>query len=229
MKAYEPIVGEILRGSGAKSVLDLPSGTGWMRRQLPDPSVALDGIDLYEAKPEGYRNFLNHDLDLAWPGSLGMYDAIVSCEGLEHIASPGLFLSSARDHLNPGGTLVITTPNTWHMAARLKYLTRGFFPGFPSLAGKIRKGSHMHIMPWSWPHLYLHLTLAGFEKIELHPCFGDDRTNFVDKMLAGLLRSNPKRKARKAKDAEEKRYWETAASDASMLSRRLVVSAKKPA
>jgi SAM-dependent methyltransferase len=229
MKAYEPIVGEILRGSGAKSVLDLPSGTGWMRRQLPDPAVALDGIDLYESKPEGYRNFLNHDLDLAWPDSLGLYDAIVSCEGLEHIANPGLFLSSARDHLNPGGTLVITTPNTWHAAARVQYLTRGFFPGFPSLAGKIKKGSHMHISPWSWPHLYLYLTLAGFEKVELYPCFGDDRTTFIDRAIAALIRTNPARKARKAATEEERRYWKIAASDASMLSRRLVVSAKKPA
>ena len=229
MKAYQPIVGEIVRKAGAKSVLDLPSGHGWLRAQLPDTSVSIDGIDLYEAKPEGYRNFLNHDLDLAWPGSLAQYDAVVSCEGLEHISSPGLFFSSARDHLNPGGTLVITTPNTWHMASRLKYLTRGFFPGFPSLAGKIKKGSHMHIMPWSWPHLYLHLSLAGFEQIELYPCFGDDRTSIIDRAFASILRSNPKKKARKASTEEERRYWEIAASDASMLSRRLVVSAKKPA
>jgi SAM-dependent methyltransferase len=228
MKAYEPIVGEIVRGAGAKSVLDLPSGTGWLRQQISDPAVALDGIDLYEGKPAGYRNFLNHDLDLAWPDSLTKYDAIVSCEGLEHIANPGLFFASARDHLNPGGTLVITTPNTWHMKSRLQYLMRGFFPGFPSLVGKIKKGTHMHISPWSWPHLYLYLSLAGFEKIELHPCFGDDRTSVIERIFAKVLRSNPGKKARKASSEEEKRYWETAASDASMLSRRLVVSARKP-
>lgn len=228
MKAYEPIVGEIVRNARAKTVLDLPSGTGWLRKQVPDNSVELDGIDLYEGKPEGYRNFLQHDLDLAWPSVLGTYDAIVSCEGLEHIANPGLFLASAREHLNPGGTLIITTPNTWHMKSRLQYLMRGFFPGFPSLVGKIKKGEHMHISPWSWPHLYLYLSLAGFEKIELHPCLGDDRTNLVERALAKLLRSNPAKKARKASSEEEKRYWDIAASDASMLSRRLVVSASKP-
>lgn len=229
MKAYQPIVGDIVRKAGAKSVLDLPSGSGWLREQLPDTAVAIDGIDLYEQKPAGYRDFLAHDLDLAWPGSLGQYDAIVSCEGLEHIANPGLFMASARDHLNPGGTLVITTPNTWHAAARVQYLTRGFFPGFPSLAGKIKRGTHMHISPWSWPHIYMYLTLAGFEQIELHPCFGDDRTNFFDRAIASILRSNPAKKARKAATEEERRYWKTAASDASMLSRRLVVSAKKAA
>lgn len=229
MKAYQPIVGEIVRGAKAKTVLDLPSGSGWLREQLPDTSVAIDGIDLYEQKPDGYQNFLLHDLDLAWPASLGNYDAIVSCEGLEHIANPGLFLTSARDHLNAGGTLVITTPNTWQPAARMQYLTRGFFPGFPSLAGRITRGTHMHIMPWTWPHLYLYLTLAGFEKIELHPCFGDDRTNMFDRALAALIRTNPAKKARKAATEEERRYWQIAASDASLLSRRLVVSARKPA
>jgi SAM-dependent methyltransferase len=190
--------------------------------------VDIDGIDLYEEPPKGYRNFLKVDLDDGIPAELGRYDMIVSCEGIEHIASPGLFLKSARTHLNPGGTVVVTTPNTWHPAARLKYFLRGFFPGFPSLAGKIEAGTHMHIMPWSWPQLYLHLTLAGFTDIELHPCIEDDRVHFYEKLLAVPMRSYCRRHARKAKSAEEREYWITAAEPASLYSRRLVVSARNP-
>ena len=31
--------------------------------------------------------------------------------------------------------------------------------------GKVRRGSHMHILPWSFPQLHLFLTLAGFARI----------------------------------------------------------------
>ena len=226
MKSYRPIVGEIARAIRPQTILDLPSGDGWLRKEIPDAG-AIDGVDLYEQKPAGYRNFLAGDLDTGIPGSLGTYDMIVSCEGLEHIANPGLFLTSARAHLNSNGALVITTPNTWYPGARLQYFLRGFFPGFPSLAGKIKRGSHMHIMPWSWPHLYLHLSLAGFSAIELHPCL-EDRTHFFEKMIAFPMRAYCRSKARKAGTPEEKRYWDICASPGSLFARRLVVSARKP-
>src|SRR5690349_13221122 len=146
MKAYQPVVGTIAAQVRPRAVLDLPSGLGWLRG-LVGNEAEIDGIDLFERKPEGYRQFVAADLEDGIPPSLGQYDLIVSCEGIEHIANPGLFLKSVRNHLAPGGTVVVTTPNTWHPAARLKYFVSGFFPGFPSLAGKIARGTHMHIMP----------------------------------------------------------------------------------
>jgi SAM-dependent methyltransferase len=229
MKAYQPLVGEIARRVRPRTILDLPSGLGWLRAQIAMPDVAIDGIDLYEDAPAGYRNFLRRDLEDGVPAELGSYDMIVSCEGIEHIANPGLFLKSARQHLNPGGTLVVTTPNTWHPAARLKYLSRGFFPGFPSLAGKIQPGTHMHIMPWSWPQLYLHLKLAGFSEIQLHPCIEDERTHFFEKVLALPMKSYCRRNERKAQGEEERNYWRTAAEPGSLYARRLVVSGRNRA
>jgi len=132
MKAYQPIVGRIVAERRPRSILDLPGGLGWLPAQIAMRGVAIDGIDLYESHPAGYRNFLQRDLEDGVPEELGHYDMIVSCEGIEHIANPGLFLKSARNRLNPGGTIIVTTPNTWHPAARLKYFLRGFFPGFPS-------------------------------------------------------------------------------------------------
>jgi SAM-dependent methyltransferase len=228
MKAYQPIVGQIAAERRPRSILDLPSGNGWLPEQIAMPDVAIDGIDLYEGQPPGYRRFQQRDIDEGIPEEFGPYDMIVSCEGIEHIANPGLFLKSARKHLNPGGTLVVTTPNTWHPAARLKYFSRGFFPGFPSLAGKIEHGTHMHIMPWSWPQLYLHLTLAGFADIRLHPCIEEERTHLFEKILALPMRSYCSRNAQKAKTAEEKSYWKTAAEPGSLYARRLVVSGRNP-
>lgn len=228
MKAYQPIVGRIAAERRPRSILDLPSGQGWLPAQIGLPDVEIDGIDLYESQPAGYGNFLQRDLEDGVPDELGRYDMIVSCEGIEHIANPGLFLKSARRHLNPGGTIVVTTPNTWHPAARLKYFQRGFFPGFPSLAGKIEPGTHMHIMPWSWPQLYLHLKLAGFANIELHPCIETERTHLFEKLLAWPMKSYCRRNAKKAKTSEERQYWITAAEPGSLYARRLVVSGRNP-
>lgn len=84
----------------------------------------------------------------------------------------------------------------------------------------------MHIMPWSWPQLYLHLTLAGFADIRLHPCIEEERTHLFEKNLALPMRSYCGRNARKAKTAEEKSYWNTAAEPGSLYARRLVVSGR---
>ena len=227
MKSYHPIVRQIILAKQPRSILDLPSGDGWLGRELARHDIAIDGIDLYESHPPGYRNFVCRNIDLGIPDSFPRYDAIVSCEGIEHISNPGLFLTSTLDHLNPGGILIITTPNTWYPGSRLQYFHRGFFPGFPSLAGKIARGTHMHIMPWSWPQLYLHLTLAGYHDVDLHPCLEDQRTRLIEKILSLPMKAYCRGKERKAQSPEERRFWRIAASPGALLARRLVISARK--
>jgi len=39
-----------------ETVLDVPSGNGWLKEMLPSNKI-IDGIDLFEEKPLGYRNF----------------------------------------------------------------------------------------------------------------------------------------------------------------------------
>jgi SAM-dependent methyltransferase len=46
--------------------------------------------------------------------SLGKkFDRVVAGELIEHVENPGKMLERIRDHLAPGGKLVITTPNAW--------------------------------------------------------------------------------------------------------------------
>jgi SAM-dependent methyltransferase len=228
MKTYQPIVCRLLEAARPQTVLDLPAGEGWLAQSLARPDLAIDGSDLYASQPPGYRDFMRHDLDLGIPSSWPRYDAIVSCEGIEHIANPGLFLNGAYEHLNAGGCLIVTTPNVWYPGARLQYFHRGFFPGFPPLVGKIERGTHMHIMPWTWPQLYLHLALAGFSSIELHPCLEDRRTRFIERIFVVPMRAYCRGKAKAAASEEERRFWQTAQTDGALLARRLVVSARKP-
>jgi cyclopropane fatty-acyl-phospholipid synthase-like methyltransferase len=221
-----PVVAAIVSQAGARTVLDAPSGNGWLRAMLGS-EVAIDGIDLYDAQPRGYRHFRAGDLDHGFPADLPTYDAVVSCEGIEHVGNPELFLRTAAARLNEGGTIVITTPNTWHPAARAQYLMRGFFPGFPALAGRIEKGTHMHIMPWSFSQLYLYLTLAGFADVTLHDLDEPKPRRAWERLLGPWSRAYCNSRLRKAASDEERRFWRQAGSPQSIYGRRLVVSAVK--
>jgi SAM-dependent methyltransferase len=227
-KTYRPIVAAIIARARSRTVLDLPSGDGWLLREVGDLDATFDGIDLYDDKPGGYREFWRSDLDRGIPEQLPRYDAIVSCEGIEHIANPGLLLTTARDHLEPGGIIVVTTPNVWYPGARMQYFLRGFFPSFPSLIGRIRPGTHMHVMPWSWPHLHLHLALAGFTEIALHPCLEPGRTRWIERLMAVPMRAYCRNRQRRAQSTAEAEYWQTCGQDGALLARRLVVSGRKP-
>ena len=146
MKSFQKTILEIIGPLRPREILDLPCGNGWLAKSLKY-NAEVDGIDLFDSKPENYRNFQRVDLDKGLPENLMSYDAIVSCEGIEHLGNPLLFLEDIYKHLNKEGILIITTPNIWYPASKLKYLFRGFFPSFPSLISKIEKGCLLYTSP----------------------------------------------------------------------------------
>ena len=223
MKSYEPVVARLLGEKRPATVLDAPCGSGWLAERL-DFSCAIDGLDLYGERPQKYRAFQTADLDAGLPAGLPRYDAIVCCEGLEHFANPGLFLASAHRQLAAGGLLVVTTPNIWYPEARLQFLLRGFFPSFPSLAGKVKRGTHMHLLPWSFPQAHLFLTLAGFSGIRLHDV-DEPRPRRLYERLFGWTQSLYCASKARRSAGEERDYWRQAGSRQSVYGRRLVLSA----
>jgi len=218
-------VKDYLSGRRFEAVLDAPSGGGWLRGAL-DPGTPLDGIDLYVGEQEGYRRFWRHDLEDGLPKDCRDYDLICCCEGIEHVGSPLLLLRHFFQALRPGGTLIVTTPNVWYPQARLQYFLRGFFPSFPPLPDKVKPGTHMHITPWSMPQLYVYFKLAGFPAPEIvpEPLF---RTRLHERLLQWPGRLYCRGKLRRAKNEEERRYWQAAGSPESILSRHLIVAATK--
>jgi SAM-dependent methyltransferase len=221
---------QILAQVAPKTILDAPSGNGWLRQKL-SYEATVDGIDLFETSIAGYRSVFNLDLDHGIPDDLPKYEAVVCCEGLEHFGNPLLFLESAKARLEGPGLLVITTPNIWYPAARLQFLMRGFFPGFPCLAGRIVRGSHMHIMPWSFPHLYLYLKLAGFENIELHEEPFSRPKHFWERLVVFPQLSYCRSRFKKAAaslpaKADEAEFWRIAGSGPSVFGRHLIVTAR---
>ncbi len=217
---------KVLESIKPKAILDIPCGNGWLAESL-EFNFAIDGIDLYDSKPDNYRNFQNFDLDKGLPKNLLSYDAIVSCEGIEHLGNPLIFLQDINKHLNKEGILIISTPNIWNPASKLKFLFRGFFPSFPSLIGKIERGVHMHIMPWSFSSIYVFLKLAGFEKIKIHDVEEKKPKHFFEKIFGWPQKKYCMRKIRLAESKEEKEFWKNSGSIQSLYGRHLVVSAIK--
>ena len=223
-KPYRPIVASVLNQSRPKTILDAPSGSGWLKTLL-DFECEIDGLDLFAPPPQGYRLFRRADLDGGIPPDLGVYEAVVCCEGIEHFGSPDAFFKTVREHLSPGGQLIVTTPNTWYPEARLQFLLRGFFPSFPCIVGKIQRGTHMHIMPWSFPQLFLFLRLSGFTRIALHET-NDKKPKNAYEWVVGLPQVlYCRNKERKSATDEERVFWSLAGSRQSVYGRRLVVSA----
>lgn len=227
MKPYHAVVASILNQNRPATILDAPSGKGWPEGLL-DFETRMDGVDLFVPPPPGYGLFRNADLDNGLPGDLGLYEAIVCCEGIEHLGNPGLFFKTVYEHLASGGRLIVTTPNVWFPEARLQFLLRGFFPSFPCLIGRIERGSHMHIMPWSFPQLYLFLRLNGFEEIILHNVDERKPKRFYERLLGLPQIFYCRHKCTESQTEEERTFWCFAGSAQSIYGRRLVVSARKP-
>ena len=215
-----------LSGRTFKTVLDAPSGGGWLPEAL-GPDVEVDGIDLYVDQAPGYRNFWKQDLDEGLPKECGGYDLICCCEGLEHVGSPLLLLRHFHQSLKENGTLIITTPNVWYPQARLQYLLRGFFPSFPALAGKVEPGTHMHITPWSYPQLYIFTKLAGFCPPIIVPEPLSKSTHFHEHLVGLPAQLYCRRRLKKSKTEEERQHWKQAGSRGSIMSRHLMVETIK--
>ena len=220
------VVLKIIRELKPKSILDVPSGDGWLANNI-DSSIPIDGIDLFRSENKFYRKWESIDLNDGIPNEFGKYDCIVSCEGLEHLGNPELFFRTAYSSLNDKGTLLISTPNIWYPQSRLQYMLRGFFPGFPSLVGKINKGDHMHIIPWSFPQLYLFFKLNGFSQILLHNEPLSEAKHLYEKIFGFPQYIYCRNKGLRAKFLEEKSFWEMAASKESLYGRHLIITALK--
>ncbi|MBL0385229.1 class I SAM-dependent methyltransferase [Tumebacillus sp. ITR2] len=104
-------------------VLDIACGSGYgchmvakdRKRELVemvgvdnDPEAIAYATREYHHQKVTYRQ--GDALDPQLPALLGTFDTILSFETLEHVADDRLFLDHLVQMLNPGGTLVISTP-----------------------------------------------------------------------------------------------------------------------
>lgn len=101
-----------------KDVLDLGCASGrkrpdWMHLQIRGVARSVVGVDIDEtAISEIRERGLDCRVGSAESLDLGTkFDVVFAGELVEHLANMRGFFESARRHLRPGGTLVLTTPN----------------------------------------------------------------------------------------------------------------------
>lgn len=90
----------------------------WLHGRLRSTFPILYGIDIAAEnvsflREQGYDNlFVQSAEAFALPEK---FDTIVAGELIEHLGNPGLFLQRCREHLEPGGRVILTTPSPFAM------------------------------------------------------------------------------------------------------------------
>jgi SAM-dependent methyltransferase len=132
-------------------VLDVGGGRGVLRDQVEArTSWAVDLVELNRAALEsaapGRGRHLYYDVRDLRPDLLGAYDAAILYDVIEHIQEPRAVLDAVRQHLKPGGLLLVNVP-----------ALQSLFSAFDVAAGHHRR----------YDRRTLAAELAGWETLDL--------------------------------------------------------------
>jgi SAM-dependent methyltransferase len=159
-------------------VLDLPAGIG------PDARALLDlGYDVVPADlvPEWVdaaildgRKCVPVDMEAPLPFEDASFDYVLNSEGIEHVDGQLRFLKECNRILQPGGTLVLTTPNLLSLRARVAFMLTGnrAFKSFVDEVTSVwgydgRRVYHGHAFLVNYYQLRYMLWHAGFRIVDV--------------------------------------------------------------
>ena len=133
--AYERARSEILAHvpTTARRVLDLGCATGATGAALKQRQDAhVTGIEIEPEYAREAERHLDRVIlgDVAAPHDLATYDTLIAADILEHLTDPWTALRRYAEHLEPGGTAVVSLPNVAHWST-YAYLLAGRWPRKP--------------------------------------------------------------------------------------------------
>jgi 2-polyprenyl-3-methyl-5-hydroxy-6-metoxy-1,4-benzoquinol methylase len=144
------------------AVLDLAAGTGAFLARLRDcgfADLSAVELDLQEFKLSGVTP-QSIDLNTDFAGRFERkFTLITAIEIIEHLDAPRHFLRNIKALLQPGGYVLISTPNVAHWIGRLKFLLAGELRGFAAHDYHYQR----HISPITDTQMRLMLKEFGFE------------------------------------------------------------------
>jgi SAM-dependent methyltransferase len=167
--SFEAVL-EIAEGSGARRVLDVPSGPGRLAEALRRLGFAVTAGDL-DGASFGAREvpFCVLDLERPLPFADGVFDLVHCGDGIEHLENPFLLVRECARVLAEKGLLVIATPNYLNVERRLSFLLTGSLskpvPRVPAYYAGARF-DRGHINPLTLPRLASMAENADLELVE---------------------------------------------------------------
>lgn len=102
-----------------------PERGEFLHADLDRKASTVVGIDLEESEVQRMRD-AGYDARVANAETFELdeqFDVIVAGEIIEHLSRPGAMLEQAKEHLNPGGKMIVTTPNPRRFHMLVWYLT----------------------------------------------------------------------------------------------------------
>lgn len=146
-------------GCGNGSFISLFQGKGW---QLYGADFSPTGIKVAQ---ESFRDIKFFLADAESPSGdvlkqVGLVDAVITTEVIEHLYNPRAFLQNCYDLLKPGGVMVISTPYHGYLKNLMLALMGKLDSHFTVL------WDHGHIKFWSRKTLGIALKEANFTNLE---------------------------------------------------------------
>lgn len=120
------------RFSTETKILDIGCGGGEFLMQLKEVGFSdLSGADIERYTDLSKNNIDFQSVDFCYeklPWKDGTFDLITSWEVFEHLENPHFVIREIVRVLKPGGIVVISMPNVFHIISRLIFLKTGDFP-----------------------------------------------------------------------------------------------------
>ncbi|MBL9090523.1 MAG: class I SAM-dependent methyltransferase [Planctomycetaceae bacterium] len=137
-------------GCGGGDFLNFLHGKGFSR------ITGCDGFSF------GSHAFPFHQMNLNEPWSLPeKYDFIFALEVIEHLENPRTFFRELHRCLNPGGTILVSTPNNESITSIISFILKGHFSAF------VGRCYPAHITPVVTMDAVRIADEVGFKKIEV--------------------------------------------------------------
>lgn len=147
-------------------VLDAGCGEGALSARLFDMGYDVTPVD------KDINQFCNYaelrpiqvDFDKPLAEQLGLFDAVMSVEVIEHLENPWNYIRELGSLLKSDGLMFLTTPNIENFLSKAVFLRTGRFLSFDE-AGL----SYGHINPLTMWELRLILDKSGFKFLDSYP------------------------------------------------------------
>lgn len=207
-KDLYPAILELVKNVSIEgNILDVPCGEGAFALELI--KLGAKKIFCLDINADAFKlddprvSFIQHDIINPLPFPDEYFNLVFSIEGIEHFDNPFVFIKDLCRVLKKGGRLILTTPNTFSVDARLKYLLSGYYPRFKPLMQKpkelINKSlDDTHISPIYFYQLNFFLIRSGVQitRLSTNKFLYKNKwyKRFIERLLAEIIKHNIKKR-----------------------------------